>query len=58
MNAMQIFDEKINRFGTGCTKFDSIARTGYPMDTIAMWVADMDFRAPQCVQDALDGNKK
>ena len=53
MNAMQIFDEKINRFGTGCTKFDSIARNGYPMDTIAMWVADMDFRAPQCVQDAL-----
>ena len=50
---MQIFDEKIDRFGTGCTKFDSIARNGYPMDTIPMWVADMDFRAPQCVQDAL-----
>ena len=49
----QIFDEKINRFGTGCTKFDSIPRNGYPMDTIPMWVADMDFRAPQCVQDAL-----
>ena len=49
----QIFDEKINRFGTACTKFDSIPRNGYPMDTIAMWVADMDFRAPQCVQDAL-----
>ena len=50
---MQIFDEKIDRFGTGCTKFDSIPRNGYPMDTIPMWVADMDFRAPQCVQDAL-----
>ena len=50
---MQIFDEKIDRFGTGCTKFDSIGRNGYPMDTIPMWVADMDFRAPQCVQDAL-----
>lgn len=49
----QIFDEKINRFGTGCTKFDSIPKNGYPMDTIPMWVADMDFRAPQCVQDAL-----
>lgn len=50
---MQIFDERIDRFGTGCTKFDSIPRNGYPMDTIPMWVADMDFRAPQCVQDAL-----
>ena len=50
---MEIFDEKIDRFGTGCTKFDSIPRNGYPMDTIPMWVADMDFRAPQCVQDAL-----
>ena len=47
------FDEKIDRFGTGCTKFDSIARNGYSPDTIPMWVADMDFRAPQCVQDAL-----
>ena len=50
---MQIFDERIDRFGTSCTKFDSIPRNGYPMDTIPMWVADMDFRAPQCVQDAL-----
>ncbi len=49
----QIFDEKIDRFGTSCTKFDSIPKNGYPMDTIPMWVADMDFRAPQCVQDAL-----
>lgn len=49
----QIFDEKIDRFGTACTKFDSIPRNGYPMDTIPMWVADMDFRAPKCVQDAL-----
>lgn len=47
------FDEYIDRFGTGCTKFDSIPKEGYPMDTIPMWVADMDFRAPQCVQDAL-----
>ena len=47
------FDEYIDRFGTGCTKFDSIPQSGYPMDTIPMWVADMDFKAPQCVQDAL-----
>lgn len=48
-----IFDEKIDRFNTACNKFDSIPKNGYPMDTIPMWVADMDFRAPQCVQDAL-----
>ncbi len=47
------FDEYIDRFGTGCTKFDSIPQSGYPMDTIPMWVADMDFKAPPCVQDAL-----
>ena len=47
------FDEKIDRFGTGCNKFDSIPKNGYPMDTIPMWVADMDFRAPECVQNAL-----
>ena len=47
------FDEKIDRFGTGCNKFDSITKNGYPKDTIPMWVADMDFRAPECVQNAL-----
>lgn len=48
-----IFDEKIDRFHTSCTKFDSIPANGLSADTIPMWVADMDFRAPQCVQDAL-----
>lgn len=47
------FDEYIDRFGTSCNKFDSIPKNGYPMDTIPMWVADMDFRAPDCVRDAL-----
>lgn len=49
----ELFDEKIDRFNTACNKFDSIPKNGYPMDTIPMWVADMDFRAPQCVCDAL-----
>ncbi len=48
-----IFDEKIDRFGTACNKFDSITKNGYPKDTLAMWVADMDFRAPDCVLNAL-----
>lgn len=50
---MTSFDEYIDRFGTCCNKFDSIPKNGLPMDTIPMWVADMDFRAPDCVRDAL-----
>ena len=49
------FDEIIDRRGTRCSKWDSMeARYGVPAeDGIPMWVADMDFRAPDCVQDAL-----
>lgn len=50
------FDETINRIGTHSSKWDTMekiygvsARTG-----IAMWVADMEFRPPACVQTALE----
>ena len=49
------FDTKINRVGTHSVKWDSM-ETMYgvsPKDGIAMWVADMDFRPPTCVQTAL-----
>ena len=49
------FDTKINRVGTHSVKWDSM-ETVYgvsPKDGIAMWVADMDFRPPACVQSAL-----
>lgn len=51
------FDTPINRFGTHSVKWDSMeAIYGVPaMDGIAMWVADMDFRPPVCVQTALEG---
>ena len=51
------FDTPINRFGTHSVKWDSMeAFYGVPAkDGIAMWVADMDFRPPACVQSALDG---
>lgn len=48
------FDEIIDRRGTGCAKWDAM-ETLYgvsPDDGLAMWVADMDFRSPQCVLDA------
>ena len=51
------FDTPINRFGTHSVKWDSMeAFYGVPAkDGIAMWVADMDFRPPTCVQKALEG---
>ncbi len=51
------FDAPINRFGTHSVKWDSMeAFYGVPAkDGIAMWVADMDFRPPTCVQTALEG---
>jgi cysteine-S-conjugate beta-lyase len=49
------FDEVIDRVGTHCSKWDKMeALFGVsPQDGLAMWVADMDFRPPSCVQDSL-----
>ena len=46
------FDEIHNRYGTYSIKYDPISR-GKPEGALPMWVADMDFKAPQCVSDAL-----
>ncbi len=50
------FDEMIDRRGTNCSKWDSMERAYgvSPDDGIAMWVADMDFRPPHVVQQALE----
>ena len=50
------FDERIDRFGTHSVKWDMMEKTyGVPAsDGIAMWVADMDFRPPACVQTAVE----
>ena len=49
------FDTPIDRRNSHSVKWDSMeALYGVsPDDGISMWVADMDFRPPQCVQDAL-----
>ena len=49
------FDTPIDRFGTHCAKWDMMQPLyGLPAgDGLAMWVADMDFRPPSIVQDAL-----
>jgi cystathionine beta-lyase len=50
------FDEIIDRRGTHCVKWDMMeALYGVPADAgLAMWVADMDFRPPSCVQRAVE----
>lgn len=51
------FDTIIDRCGTDCSKWDNM-QSAYgvsPVGGLAMWVADMDFRPPSCVQDALQG---
>lgn len=49
------FDEIIERRGTHSAKWDMMQPLFgvSPEDGIPMWVADMDFRPPQVVQDAL-----
>lgn len=49
------FDEIIDRRGTLCSKWDAMEeRYGVsPEEGISMWVADMDFRAPPVVADAV-----
>ncbi len=50
------FDEQIDRRGTHCVKWDMMEPMfGVPADDgLAMWVADMEFRPPECVQTAIE----
>jgi cystathionine beta-lyase len=50
------FDEETNRVGTHSVKWDAMEKLYgvSPDEGISMWVADMDFRPPACVQKALD----
>ncbi|QDL92163.1 pyridoxal phosphate-dependent aminotransferase [Paroceanicella profunda] len=49
------FDTVVDRRGTHSAKWDNLeAIYGIsPDEGLAMWVADMDFRAPDCVNEAL-----
>lgn len=47
------FDDMIERRGTSCMKWDHVAdRYDVASDALPMWVADMDFRAPDFVLEA------
>lgn len=50
------FDTAISRAGTHCAKWDMLAPLYgmTPDEGLAMWVADMEFRPPQVVQQALE----
>ena len=54
------FDEIIDRRNTHSSKWDTMeALYGISNDDgLSMWVADMDFRAPECVQDAVERLQK
>ena len=47
------FDEYIDRRGTDCIKYDGMAPFYDVSDLLPMWIADMDFKSPPCVIDAL-----
>lgn len=47
------FDEPIDRRGTDSVKWDGVKNLWGCDDLLPMWVADMDFRTPPFVMDAL-----
>ena len=47
------FDEVIDRTNTNSEKYDKKKEFGKPADVLPLWVADMDFRAPEEVLLAL-----
>jgi cystathionine beta-lyase len=50
---MTNFDEIIKRTDTDSLKYDFAARRGMPEGLLPLWVADMDFRTPPCIVEAL-----
>ena len=47
------FDEKINRKGTKCLKYDFAKERGKSDDMLPLWVADMDFPTAPGIQKSL-----
>ncbi len=47
------FDEIINREGTNCLKYDARERFFGNKEVLPLWVADMDFKTPDFVVDAI-----
>ena len=47
------FDEKIDRKGTNCTKYDGLKKYFGYEDLNPLWVADMDFKTPAFINDEI-----
>jgi len=47
------FDEIINRENTSCLKYDLKSKYFNSSDILPMWVADMDFKVPDCITEAI-----
>ena len=47
------FDKYVERRGTDCVKYDFAVERGKPADVLPLWIADMDFRIPEQVTQAL-----
>ena len=47
------FDELVDRTNTNSLKYDFAVERGKPVDILPLWVADMDFKAPDAVLDVL-----
>lgn len=50
---MSRFDEVIERRGTNAVKWDGLKAVFGREDVLPMWVADMDFKAPDVVIEAI-----
>lgn len=48
------FDKVINRYNTNSVKYDFALENGKPEDILPLWVADMDFPAPDAVIKKLE----
>lgn len=47
------FDEEINRKNTNCAKYDGLKKYFGYEDLNPLWVADMDFKTPSFINDAI-----
>lgn len=52
------FDEVIDRHNTGSEKWDFLKERFGSSDLLPLWVADMDFKAPQPIIDAVESRAR
>lgn len=53
LKLMYDFDELIDRHGTGCLKYDGLGKIYGRNDLDSFWIADMDFKTPDFIVEAI-----